>query len=221
MNTTFNDTYKDKDVSYYAHLRPELIAFIPKTVNKILDVGCGGGHFAQTIKVLYNCEAWGVEPNTVAANQAVARLDKVINNIFIDGLPELADQKFDLIFFNDVLEHLVDPSEALNYCKSLLTDGGQIIASIPNMRWYPVILSLLRYKDFKYELAGVMDKTHLRFFTMKSMRRLFEESGYKLITIKGINEDNGFTMFNIINFMLLNSQWDMKYKQFVIVATKN
>ncbi len=80
------------------------------------------------------------------------------------------------------------------------------------------MLSLLRYKDFRYELSGVMDKTHLRFFTLKSMRRLFENSGYTVITSGGINKDNDFKFFNVLNFFLLNSQWDMKFPQFAIVA---
>jgi len=134
------------------------------------------------------------------------------------GMPELENQKFDAIFFNDVLEHLVDPEEALLACKKLLSENGRVIASIPNIRWYPVILSLLRYKDFKYELAGVMDETHLRFFTAKSMRRLFEDSGYSVLKIEGINKSNNFTFFNILNFLLFKTHEDMKYAQFVVVA---
>ncbi len=221
MNVKVKTLYKDKETTYYTHARPELLEFITDTNNikKILDVGCGSGLFAQTLKKIYKFEVWGIEPNEQAAAEAGTKIDKIINNIFLDDLPELIGQKFDLIFFNDVLEHLADPAETLSYCKKLLTDNGQIIASIPNIRWYPVILSLLRYKDFKYELSGVMDKTHLRFFTLKSMRRLFEDAGYKVINTKGINKDTDFKFFNFLNFLLFNSQSDMKYKQFVIVAT--
>lgn len=204
---------------YYVHTRPELLAFVPGPIKTALDVGCGSGHFGRALKDKFNCEVWGIEPNENAALEAAKKIDKSINNIFLDELPELKDAKFDIIFFNDVLEHLADPEIALQNCKKLLNPGGHIIASIPNMRWYPVILSLLRYKDFKYELAGVMDKTHLRFFTAKSMRRLFENEGYQVVRIEGINKDSNFKFFNILNFMLFNTQWDMKYKQFVIVAT--
>ena len=213
-----NDIYKDKNAAYYIHTRPELIPFIPKTIKSALDVGCGSGNFGSMLKNLYNCEVWGIEPNEAAAIEAATKIDKSIHNIFFNDMPELAGKKFDAIFFNDVLEHLADPGEALLACKKLLTPNGYIIASIPNMRWYPVILSLLRYKDFKYELAGVMDKTHLRFFTLKSMHRLFEDAGYKVVTAEGINKDTAFRFFNVLNFLLLNTQWDMKFKQFVIVA---
>lgn len=220
MNEKLNDIYHDKNASYYHHSRPELIPFIPPSIKSALDVGCGSGNFGETLKKLYACEVWGIEPNQVEALEAGKKIDKAIHNIFSIDLPELAGKKFDVIFFNDVLEHLIDPTEALQHCKKLLNEGGHIIASIPNMRWYPVILGLLRYKDFKYELSGVMDKTHLRFFTAKSMRRLFEDAGYIIVKMEGINKDNNFKFFNLINFLLFNTQWDMKFQQFAIVANQ-
>jgi len=213
-----HEIYNDKKTEYYIHSRPELLSFVPSSVKTALDIGCGSGHFGQALKIKYNCEVWGIEPNANAANEAGEILDNVINNTFSDDLPELEGKKFDVIFFNDVLEHLIDPAKTLSDCNKLLNYNGHIIASIPNIRWYPVILSLLRYKDFKYELAGVMDKTHLRFFTLKSMCRLFEEAGYKVIISEGINKDSNFYYFNLLNFLLFNTQWDMKYRQFVIVA---
>lgn len=211
-------TYQDKGTSYYNHTRKELLPFLPEKLDTILDIGCGTGNFGLMIKELYNCIVWGIEPNPQSALEAGKKLQKVINAPFDNEINISPGQKFDCIFFNDVLEHLTDPAEALITCKNLLNPDGYIIASIPNIRWYPVILSLLRYKDFKYEAAGVMDKTHLRFFTQKSMIRLFETSGYRVLRSEGINKDN-FTFFNILNFFLFNTQEDMKYPQFVIVAS--
>jgi len=219
MDTKWNAIYNDKNSSYYHHCRPELIPFIPSFIKTALDIGCGSGNFGQTLKNIFNCEVWGVEPNEASAHEAEKKIDKIINQSFSGDLAELSGKKFDVIFFNDVLEHLVNPEEALLNCKSMMTEEGCIIASIPNIRWYPVILSLLRYKDFRYQVAGVMDKTHLRFFTAKSMRRLFQDTGYKVITIEGINKDSNFKLFNVLNFLLFNTQWDMKYPQFVIVAS--
>ncbi|HTH81500.1 MAG TPA: class I SAM-dependent methyltransferase, partial [Mucilaginibacter sp.] len=186
-------------------------------ISKILDVGCGSVNFGQTLKKAGNYEVWGIEPDPKSAREADGKLDKVINDLFTDELPEFKDQKFDLISFNDVLEHLVDPAEAICCCKKLLKKQGYILASIPNVRWYPVVLSLLRYRDFKYLEAGVMDKTHLRFFTKKSMIRLFEESGYEVLIIEGINKSK-FKKFNVLNFLLFNSQEDMKYPQFAMLC---
>lgn len=217
----YEKLYRDKNETYYAHARVELLPYIPQNIQTALDVGCGDGAFGLTLKSLHSCQVWGIEPNKAAALEAEKKLDKVINSLFLKDLPELALQKFDAIFFNDVLEHLVDPEEALINCKKLLNPNGYIIASIPNIRWYPVILSLLRYRDFKYTNAGVMDKTHLRFFTLKGMHRLFKNAGYKVLTSEGINKHYNFKFFNVLNFLLFNSQWDMKFPQFVIVAANN
>lgn len=215
----YQKLYESKDDVYYSHSRTELLPFIPAGVKTVLDVGCGNGSFGTLLKQEYQCTVWGIEPDKSSALEAEKVLDRSINTLFSSSIPELAGQKFDVIFFNDVLEHLADPSEALSICKDLLNSSGHIIASIPNIRWYPVILSLLRYQDFKYQASGVMDKTHLRFFTKKSMVRLFEECGYTVCQIRGINKDSSFKFFNLLNFLLLGTQDDMKYPQFAIVAT--
>jgi len=214
----YEQLYEGKQDNYYDHSRAEILPFVPLTVRTALDVGCSNGAFGASLKSQRDCKLWGIEPNKQAALEAEKKIDKVINGLFVKGMPELAGQKFDAVFFNDVLEHLAAPEDAVNYCRDLLNPGGYIIASIPNIRWYPVMLSLLRYKDFKYEDAGVMDKTHMRFFTLKSMRRLFESNDYQIIKAEGINKHSHFTFFNILNFLLFKSQEDMKYPQFVIVA---
>jgi len=215
----YEQAYDNKQESYFSHSRPELLPFVPANVRTVLDVGCGNGAFGVMLKKSRQCAVWGIEPGKAAAQEAEKHLDKVINGLFIRYMPELANQKFDAIFFNDVLEHLVDPDEALSYCKQLLNPNGCIIASIPNIRWYPVILSLIWYKDFKYEQAGVMDKTHLRFFTLKSMRRLFEDNGYTVLKTEGINNHINFPVFNFVNFLTFKKHDDMKFPQFAIVAS--
>ena len=216
----YDNIYQDKNEAYYAHQRKELLPHLPANITAALDIGCGDGAFGAVLKQHTNSEVWGVEPSKIAADLAASKLDNVINGLFDKDMPELKGKKFDAIFFNDVLEHLISPDETLKDCHSLLNNDGYIIASIPNIRWYPVILSLLRYRDFKYENAGVMDKTHLRFFTKKSMARLFTDAGYKILKIEGINNHQNFPVFNLINALLFNSQEDMKYPQFIVVAQK-
>lgn len=214
----YEQLYQNKQASYYGHERLEILPYIPENIQNVLDVGCSNGAFGAMLKAERSCTVWGVEPNKSAAVEAEKVLDKVINGLFSKDVSELISQKFDAIFFNDVLEHLIEPDEALITCKSLLNPNGYIIASIPNIRFYPVILCLLRYKDFKYEEAGVMDKTHMRFFTEKSMYRLFESCGYNVTKAVGINKHSNFKYFNILNFLLFGSQEDMKFPQFLIVA---
>src|SRR5437588_3191015 len=126
----YEQLYEGKQDNYYFHSRPEILPFVPLNVRSVLDVGCGNGAFGQTLKAQRSCNVWGIEPNKEAAHEAVKKLDKVINGLFVKEMPELLGQKFDAIFLNDVLENLFDPGEELTACKKLLNPGGFIIASI-------------------------------------------------------------------------------------------
>ncbi|WP_299582732.1 class I SAM-dependent methyltransferase [Mucilaginibacter sp.] len=213
----YTSLYQDKNSAYFNHSRPEMLEFIPAGIKNALDVGCGTGNFGMLVKSAFNCSVWGIEPDPASAKEAGTRLDHVINDTFNRSMKEMQLPKFDCVFFNDVLEHLAEPENALLLAKDLLNEGGYIVASIPNMRWYPVILQLLRYKDFEYQNSGVMDKTHLRFFTEKSMARMFKDAGFTIKTIKGINKSN-FRFLNILNVLLFNKLADMKYLQFGMAA---
>jgi 2-polyprenyl-3-methyl-5-hydroxy-6-metoxy-1,4-benzoquinol methylase len=214
-----NQDYGEKNIDYYGNARPELLQFIAGKVHSALDVGCGAGNFGAMLKEVYQCEVWGIEPEERSAAAAGNKLDRLLNIPFNKEALEKIDKKFDYIFFNDVLEHLVRPDEALLLATELLAEGGKIIASIPNIRFYPVMLQLIRYRDFKYLEAGVMDKTHLRFFTEKSMVRLFAENGLTVETIRGINKHD-FRYLNLLNALLFNKLADMKFPQYGIVAVK-
>lgn len=211
--------YENKDFSYYDHIRPELVPYITHTPKRVLDVGCGTGNFGGMIKDLFKCEVWGIEPEKRAADEAAEKMDYVINDVYDSHLHWPEGVNFDFIFFNDVLEHMVEPEKALRLSANLLATGGSIIASIPNLRFYPAMLSLVRYKDFKYLDAGVMDRTHLRFFTQKSIARMFEECGYEIVKIEGINKHR-FKYLEVLNFCLFNALSDMRYPQYAVVANK-
>lgn len=209
--------YADKDLNYYSHSRPELMKFVPDDIRLALDVGCSGGNFGKLLKDTRKCQVHGIEPDSSSVEEAKNKIDSVYHGIFDKKFIEKVPQKFDCIFFNDVLEHLSDPEDALRLASVILRPRGYIVASIPNIRWYPVILGLLRYKDFKYTDAGVMDKTHLKFFTEKSMIRLFETSGYKVEVIEGINREK-YTFLELANALTFNYFNDMRYPQFGIRA---
>ncbi|GAB3897228.1 class I SAM-dependent methyltransferase [Spirosoma agri] len=214
--------YNEKDAAYFAHERNEMLKYIPKHVKYVLDVGCSSGSFGSSVKKEFNCEVWGIEPDKRASEKAELVLDKVYNTIFSADI-NLNNQKFDCIFFNDVLEHLINPFEALELCKSYLSEGGVIIASVPNIRFFDAIYHILVHKDFHYVNAGIFDKTHLRFFTKKSAERMFLEANYKIKVIEGINSIKelnykGYKNFRILNKILLNSISDMEYLQFAVVA---
>src|SRR5689334_9487946 len=112
--TQLEDKYSAKDVDYYGQTRGELLPFIPADARVVLDVGCAGGNFGKTLKSLRECEVWGVEPTADAAEMARNYLDNVITGTFPSALSQVGEKRFDAICFNDVLEHMPNPEDALN-----------------------------------------------------------------------------------------------------------
>ena len=176
-----------KPSGYFTWSRPEMLEFVPNTATRILDVGCGAGLFGKSIKARQHAEVWGIEYNPTAAEQAQANLDKVLLDDVYEVIPALPDNYFDCIVFNDVLEHLTDPYMVLQLVKKNLTDNGVVACSIPNVRHYQTLFKLVFRKEWKYEDAGVLDKTHLRFFTKKSMRDMFSALDYEILKLKGLD----------------------------------
>jgi len=215
--------YSAKDRQYYAQNRDEMLKYIPSDTKSILDVGCSSGVFGRAVKEHYGSIVWGIEPDEKAARQAESLLDKVYNTVF-DETIDLNGQKFDCIVFNDVLEHLVNPVAALELCKSHLTDKGTLVCSIPNIRFFDAVYQIVINKDFPQTDSGIFDKTHLRFFTKKSIIRMFKEVGYEISMIEGINSIKGLNLkgyknFKILNSLLFNAIEDMEYLQYAVVAS--
>jgi len=205
-------------MNYYSHDRSEVIDFIPESCKTILDIGCGNGAFGKILKYQRNIEVWGVEPNSEAVNIAKNNIDTVICGLF-DETTNLPINYFDAIIFNDSLEHFPDPYPPLEQAKKLLSPNGFIIASIPNFRYIENIKHILFDMDFKYTEAGILDRTHLRFFTLKSIKRLFSDANLEVISIDGINPRwwKGKQIF-LLNLFFKKYITDMKYLQYVVVA---
>jgi len=197
-----------------------MVDFMPENAKTILDVGCGEGAFAGFIKDKFELEAWGIEMNTEPAKIAESRLDKVLIGPCENQITQLPDNYFDVIYFNDVIEHLVDPYVVLAEIKSKLTENGVIITSIPNVRYFRVLKMLISNKEWKYEKDGVMDKTHLRFFTSKSIQRMYKDLGFNIISHQGINKTKSIKPY-LYNIPLLFTAMDMFYIQFATVVKKN
>jgi 2-polyprenyl-3-methyl-5-hydroxy-6-metoxy-1,4-benzoquinol methylase len=175
------------DDDYYRQSRPEMLRFVPSNARRVLEIGCAEGAFAETVKNRNGCEVWGIEYDATAASRASAVLDRVLVGDADEQVAAVPDGYFDAIVCNDVLEHLIDPSTTLTVLRSKLTADGVIVASLPNIRHLPALGKVLFRKDFPQEDFGIFDRTHLRFFTRKSMRRLFDEADFELQSIKGIN----------------------------------
>jgi 2-polyprenyl-3-methyl-5-hydroxy-6-metoxy-1,4-benzoquinol methylase len=217
VSENIKDLYVKKK-GYGAGSRPEMHPFIPQNAKKILDVGCSEGEFGKCLKDDSDRIVWGVDINPTSVAEAKGKLDKALCGDVFDLVPELPNNYFDAIFFNDVLEHLVDPYALLRQMGPKLSSNGVVIASIPNILYFRTLKALLVDKDWKYEDYGVLDNTHLRFFTKKSMKRMFEENGYEIIDIVPINKTKSLKPFfmNLLSFGILGDQ--IKYINFVVTA---
>lgn len=217
-------TMKSKIKKYnYAHsTRREMADFVPTNASRVLDVGCHTGGFGEYIKSQRSIEIWGVEPDMETAVKAETFLDKVIKQPF-DYDAEIPNQYFDIVIFNDVLEHLTDPWSALVLAKEKLRHNGQVIVSLPNMLHINNLLHIIRDKDFQYEPWGIRDKTHLRFFTQKSAHKMFVECGYEVTMSKGINENwwQPSLMRRLAFKLFPKLLEETKYIQFAFVANPN
>lgn len=211
--------YTNKSNVYYENLRPEMQELLPKDAKVILDVGCGRGAMAYSLMQKFNLEAWGIEFMKEEAEVAKSKLNVVISESIENALPQLPDKHFDVIYFNDVLEHLAYPYDVLKSIQSKLSPNGVVISSIPNVRYHSVMKQYLFKKDWKYEKSGVMDFTHMRFFTSKSIQRMYHDAGYDIVQHKGINKTKSFMPY-IYNLFLLFSAMDSFYVQYATVVRK-
>ncbi|MCX6778936.1 MAG: class I SAM-dependent methyltransferase, partial [Candidatus Magasanikbacteria bacterium] len=184
---------------------------------KILDVGCGMGLFGEQLKKKLNAEVWGMELDNKSGLVAKEKINRVLIGDVFQLINDLPNTYFDCIVFNDILEHLADPFSLLSRIKEKLSTNGVIVCSIPNVRYFINLKNLLVQKQWKYEDAGILDKTHLRFFTQKSIVDMFESLDYKIIKMEGINPINSwkFTLLNILSLRYLS---DTEYLQFACVA---
>lgn len=175
---------------YEHHLRPEVAKFLPQTAKKmtVLEVGCGYGHFRKNIRT--ECEYWGIEPVPSIAQFASSNLEKILVGTFDEIVDTLPDNFFDCIVCNDVIEHMNNVDDFLQIIKTKMKKEGVIVGSIPNVRYIDNLFRLLILKDWKYEDSGILDKTHLRFFTQKSLIRTFKLNGYVIEELSGINPIN-------------------------------
>jgi 2-polyprenyl-3-methyl-5-hydroxy-6-metoxy-1,4-benzoquinol methylase len=206
--------------TYFALSRPEMQVYVPKDAKRILEVGCGVGHFAKAVKSKIDCEYWGIEPYLPAAETAEHIVDKIFKSNFDEAYPQLPHNYFDCVIFNDVLEHLVNPFDTLEKLYKILPVGAKIISSVPNVRYAGNMLDLLIKRDWEYRHeGGILDFTHLRFFTRKSTIRMFENGGFRIKSIEGINPipNYKFIPFNILTLGLFS---DGKYLQYAVVAEK-
>ena len=171
---------------YYEGANERIVARVPPGACRILDVGCALGRLGEILKS-HQCrqgtatpgrEVWGIELVPEIAIQAKVRLDHVLVGDIeqMDPLP-LPERYFDCLVCGDVLEHLRDPEGVLRRLRRHLAPGATVIANVPNVAHWSVLAQLLQ-GQFNYEDKGLLDRTHLHFFTPSSFKDTLWKAGY-------------------------------------------
>ena len=178
MREQSNGLRKMDKNGYYGSEREDIIALIPESAKRILDVGCGFGLMGKRIKEKRNsAEVVGLEAEPNAADIAEKNLDMLIMGDVESAKLPFEHGHFDCIVYGEILEHLKDPWQVLKEHKNYLKKGGLCIASMPNVSHYSIIEGLLRDR-WDYRDSGILDRTHLRFFTIDGIRKMFTDAGY-------------------------------------------
>jgi spore maturation protein CgeB/thioredoxin-like negative regulator of GroEL len=171
---------------YYMAPRPEVAAHVPKFSQRVLDCGCGAGEFGRSLKERGVQEVVGIEIVERACEIAKENLDQALHGSIENMDLPFEDRYFDCVVFADVLEHLVEPVDALRKVSRCLTEDGLIVISIPNIRFWQQV-QMHAEGRWKYEDAGIMDRTHLRFFCKSDLERLIEDAGLELVKLEPLS----------------------------------
>lgn len=212
--------YNTKTEDYFSHARREIWPLLPRHASRALEVGCGAGHTLSLLKKQGLCDwACGIEISPAAAGQAAQRLDKVVQgNIEVMDLPVEAGS-IDLLLCLDVLEHLIDPWDALKRLSTLLSKSGVLIASIPNVRHFGVLLPLMIRGRWDYLDSGILDRSHLRFFTRDTAIELIKSSGLRVEQVIATNPHAGHWKYRLLKSLTLSRVQVYFEFQYLIHAT--
>jgi 2-polyprenyl-3-methyl-5-hydroxy-6-metoxy-1,4-benzoquinol methylase len=177
LKTDYGSKYDDTP-------RTELLQLITEVPQRVFEIGCGSGATGLVFKQKFQgLEFVGLEPEEKAAQIAQTRLDKVIvsdiEKVELDTLG-LKKGYFDIIICADVLEHLYDPWKTLFNLRDYLKANGEVIASIPNVQNIDIVAGLVN-GNWTYKKSGILDATHIRFFTLSEIVKMFSATGYKVI----------------------------------------
>lgn len=215
-STGLEQAYQDKSSQYFGLLRRDLIAHIKPGDHKILEIGCSSGATGYALKQAGKAsEVVGVELTSEAAAIARKKLDRVLQgDIEQIDLP-YPPGYFDYILCGDVLEHLRDPWGLLARLKTYLRDGGRVVSSIPNIRNWRVLTSLVFRGRWDYTASGILDSTHVRFFTKRNMVEMFRNAGYAVEEVTHVDFGPKSRM---INRLFLGFGEEFLVRQYIIKA---
>ena len=173
---------------YFDNYNPELLKLIPPDAKTVLEIGCGAGALCEAYRRINQGGQWiGIESNKEACEIASTRLTFALNSpvevcFFDDEL--LPEHQADVLILGDILEHLADPLTHLQRLIGFLAPGAQVLASIPNAQHWSMLRNLMA-GEWPQTDDGLFDRTHLRWFTRKSIEAMFAEAGLHVFEIRG------------------------------------
>lgn len=207
----------NKDKLYYRNKRTDLLALLPegRRIDNVLEIGCGNGSTGYLLKKENKAaHVYGIEINDKLKSEAEKNLDRVIiGDIEKIELP-FDKEYFDCIIFADVLEHLYDPWFVLKKIKPFLKTGGFVLASIPNVQHWSVLFNLAGGK-WEYKSEGILDDTHIRFFTKRSVEKMFWEAGFEMTRVDR-SMGKMIRFLNIISLRLFSNFFTFRYLIFAM-----
>lgn len=201
------------DVKYGAHAK--MVQLVGKN-KKVLEIGCATGYISKKLKE-NGCQVIGIEIDS-SAGRIAKRYCKNVIIADVESLKKISYKNFDVLLFGDVLEHLKDPSNVLKRFRKYLKKNGYVVLSVPNIAFWFIRLKLL-FGKFEYGDYGILDRTHLKFFTLKSLKKLLDDGGYKIVKI----DVTPRSMSPLINWLIygFTKLWkSLLAYQFLIVAVK-
>ncbi len=221
------ENQRPPDDNYFRNARTEMLKYVPLDVARILEVGCGSGIFGAALRERQQqarrprSHMTGLELDSGAAATARNIFDQVLVGDFFEQVPTLDTGTFDCVIGNDVVEHLTDPWRALSLLRQLLTPGGHLVLSLPNIRFWGVMKDLVWHGAWNYADDGILDRTHLRFFTRSSIDDLLRKTGFTNVSIEGINSQLSGWKVDAVNTLTARRFDDMRFLQFAAHATRN
>jgi SAM-dependent methyltransferase len=172
-----------KQTPAHDFFNPDLLALMPPGCGRVVEVGCSTGALARAYLAQNpGCDYAGIEIDPDYAEAAA----KICASAVAADVEQMEDAQFaplfarDCVVFGDTLEHLRDPWKVLNRIRPLLREGGRVVACIPNAQHWSV-QARLACGVFRYEDSGLLDRTHLRWFTRVTMFELFQSCGYRVV----------------------------------------
>jgi len=210
--------YSKKQGAYFQNVRMDVVKYLPEGLDRVLEVGCGQGCTLEWLKNERSC-AWvaGVEIDAASALKARSKLDVLYEGNIEDMDLPIEKGSLDAVLCPDVLEHLLDPWGMVKKLTVFLKDDGYFILSVPNIRHFKVLYPLLFKGEWEYQEHGILDRTHLRFFTKKTALALVDGMHLDAIEATGLDSRTKAGKLNKLTLGLFKSFFEFQY---IIVARK-